>query len=130
MSEPRWIDRRALLLLHEQALVEHGGVSGLRDPGLMDSALARPRNLFAYDPKADIVQLAAAYGFGLVKNHPFVDGNKRIAFIATDLFLHLNGQSLAAEQIDQIHTMLRLAASEISEEDFATWIRDHTKKRD
>lgn len=130
MSEPRWIDHRALLFLHEEAIAEHGGLSGFRDPGLLDSALARPRNLFAYRPEADISELAAAYGFGLIKNHPFVDGNKRIAFIATDLFLHLNGQNLMAEQIDQIRTMLRLASSEISEEDFAKWVREYTKKRD
>lgn len=130
MNEPIWIVQRALLLLHEEAIAEHGGLSGLRDQGLMESALARPRNLFAYNPQAGIAQLAAAYGFGLIRNHPFVDGNKRIAFIATDLFLHLNGQSLEAQQIDQIRTMLRLAASEISEDEFAVWVRGHLKKRD
>jgi death on curing protein len=130
MSEPTWVEVRALLMLHEGTIAEHGGPSGLRDAGLLDSALARPRNLFAYNPEADSAQLAAAYGFGLVRNHPFLDGNKRIAFIATHLFLHLNGLSLEAEPIDQIHAMLRLAANEISEEEFAAWIREHMKKRD
>ena len=128
MSEPCWIDRRALLLLHAEAITEHGGLSGLRDAGLLDSALARPRNLHVYDPDADIARLAAAYGFGLARNHAFLDGNKRIAFIATDLFLHINGNEFAAEQIDQIRTMLSLAAGELSEEEFAVWIRGHTRK--
>lgn len=130
MSEPHWIDRRALLLLHAEAVAEHGGLSGLRDLGLLESALARPRNLYGYDPSADIAQLAAAYGFGLVRNHPFIDGNKRIGFIVTDLFLRINGPHLVAEQIDQIRTMLSLAASQLSEEEFGVWVRVHAKKQD
>ena len=130
MKEPTWINRGALLLLHQEAIAEHGGSSGLRDSGLLDSALARPRNVFAYKPESSLAELAAAYGFGLVKNHPFVDGNKRIAFIAVDLFLHLNGNGLVAQQADQIRAMLGLAASEISEEDFVAWIQTHVRKTD
>jgi len=86
MNEPLWLDRRGLLLLHLESLAEHGGSSGIRDEGLLDSAPARPRNQFLYNPSVDVAQLAAAYGFGLAKNHAFVDGNKRIAFIARVLF--------------------------------------------
>jgi death-on-curing protein len=128
MNEPLWLDRRGLLLLHLESLAEHGGSSGMRDEGLLDSALARPRNQFIYDPNADIAKLAAAYGFGLAKNHAFVDGNKRIAFIATALFLRLNGWRLATERLDEIQTMLNLASGEITEGQFAAWIRANCEK--
>lgn len=127
MTEPNWLDRRGLLLLHSESLAEHGGSSGIRDEGLLDSALARPRNKFAYDPETDIAQLAAAYGFGLARNHPFVDGNKRIAFVATALFLRLNGYRLVTKTVDEIHAMLSLAADELSEDEFAVWIRSHSE---
>lgn len=129
MREPRWIDRQVLKFLHGVAIAEHGGLSGLGDTDLLNSALARPRHLYACNPGSDIAQLAAACGFGLARNHAFIDGNKRIAFIATDLFLHINGHELAAEQIDQIRTMLSLASSQLSEEEFAVWIRAHLRKR-
>ena len=129
MKEPLWLDRRGLLLLHLESLAEHGGSSGMRDEGLLDSALARPRNQFLYNPSVDVAQLAAAYGFGLAKNHAFVDGNKRIAFIATALFLRLNGWRLATERLDEIQTMLNLAAGEITEGQFAAWIRANCEKR-
>ena len=128
MNEPVWIDRRGLLLLHLESLAEHGGPSGIRDEGLLDSALSRPRNQYLYNPDADIPQLAAAYGFGLVKNHAFVDGNKRIAFVATALFLRLNGWRLATQRVDEIQTMLSLATGELSEEQFAAWIRANSEK--
>jgi len=128
MNEPVWLDRRGLLLLHLESLSEHGGSSGMRDEGLLDSALARPRNQFNYNPNADLAQLAAAYGFGLAKNHAFVDGNKRIAFIATALFLRLNGLRLATERLDEIQTMLNLASGLITEEQFAAWIRTNCGK--
>lgn len=127
MNEPRWLDRRAILLLHAEALAAHGGISGLRDPALLDSALARPVNQYLYNPAADLAQLAAAYGFGLAKNHPFADGNKRIAFIATALFVRSNGYRLISEPIDEIRTMLSLAAGELSEEELASWLRTHTE---
>jgi len=127
MNEPRWLERRAILLLHADALAAHGGVHGLRDAALLDSALSRPVNQYLYDSEADISQLAAAYGFGLSRNHAFADGNKRIAFIAVALFLRLNGYSLVSEPIDEIRVMISLAAGELSEKDFASWIRTHTR---
>jgi death on curing protein len=129
----RFIDRRALLLLHGESLAEHGGAAGLRDEGLLDSALARPHNLLAYaDPRQppDIATLAAAYGCGLARNHPFVDGNKRAGFLAAGLFLALNGWRLLASQADATVTMLDVAAGALSEEAFAEWIRHHSRPRD
>ena len=123
MKEPVWVDRRGLLLLHMESLAEHGGSSGMRDEGLLDSALNRPRNKFRYESDPDIPAIAAAYGFGLVKNHALVDGNKRIAFIATAVFLRLNGWRLISTRLDEIETMLKLASGEITEEDFRQWIR-------
>jgi death on curing protein len=120
----QWIDRDVLLMLHDESLAEHGGGVGIRDAGLLDSALARPLNTVAYGAP-DIAELAAAYGFGLAKNHPFVDGNKRAAFLAVGLFLYLNGHRLTASQADATRAILALAASEIGESQFAQWIRDH-----
>ena len=127
MKEPIWLDRRGVILLHSESLAEHGGSSGIRDAGLLDSALARPINKWNYNSEVDLAELAAAYGFGLTRNHPFVDGNKRIAFIATALFLRLNGYRLSSDPLDEIQTMLNLAAGELSEEEFAVWIRNHTQ---
>jgi death on curing protein len=124
----RWIDKQALLLLHGESLAEHGGAAGLRDEGLLDSALARAQNLAAYG-EPDSAELAAAYGFGLAKNHAFVDGNKRAAFLAVGLFLALNGYRLTATQADATLTMLALAASEIDEASFARWIRERGARR-
>lgn len=123
----RWVDKRALLLLHDESLAEHGGASGIRDEGLLDAALARPRNLAAYG-EPDASDLAASYGFGLAKNHAFVDGNKRAAFLAVGLFLWLNGYRLAASQAEATLTMLALAAGELDEAAFANWIRAHVTK--
>ena len=124
----RWIDKRALLLLHDESLAEHGGAAGLRDEGLLDSALARPLNLLAYgDP--DLAALAAAYGVGLAKNHPFVDGNKRAAFLAAGMFLSINGQRLVVPQVEATLTMLDVAAGVVDEDTFATWIRNHMAPR-
>lgn len=120
-----WIDRRALLLLHDESIADHGGSSGRRDEGLLDSALARRQNLIAYD-EPDVAALAASYGFGIAKNHPFVDGNKRAAFLAIGLFLHLNGFGLEVEQPNAIATILGLAAGEIEEHELADWIRAHS----
>jgi death-on-curing protein len=122
------VNRQVLLLLHEESLAEHGGAPGLRDAGLLDSALARPLNLALYgDP--DVAELAAAYGIGLAKNHAFVDGNKRAAFLALGMFLALNGQRLQATQLDATLTMLAVAAGEISEKVLSQWIRDHMVSR-
>ncbi len=121
----RWVDKRALLLLHAESLAEHGGSAGLRDEGLLDSALARPLNLVAYG-EPDFADLAASYAFGVAKNHPFVDGNKRAAFLSAGLFLALNGFRLTASQVDATQAVLALAGSEISEEAFARWLRANT----
>ena len=118
----RWITRQALELLHNESLSLHGGAAGLRDEGLLESALARPLNLSAYG-EPDVAALAAAYGVGLAKNHAFVDGNKRAAFLAVGLFLGLNGFRLATTQVDATLTMRAVAAGEIDEDRFAEWIR-------
>lgn len=124
----RWIDKRLLLVLHGESLATHGGASGLRDEGLLDSALARPENLAAYG-EPDYADLAAAYGVGLAKNHPFVDGNKRAAFLAVGLFLLLNGRRLTATQVEATLAMLAVAAGEMAEADFAAWVRSHSAAR-
>lgn len=123
MSEPRWVDETALLLLHGESLAEHGGLEGMRDIGLLRSALARPQNLLAYGAAPDPAALAAAYGVGIARNHPFADGNKRAAFIATSLFLVLNGWRLAADPADATVTMVAVAAGEMDEPAFADWLR-------
>ncbi|MGQ0708750.1 MAG: type II toxin-antitoxin system death-on-curing family toxin [Rhodoferax sp.] len=124
----RWISKQALLLLHAESLAEHGGGAGMRDEGLLDSALARPLNLAAYG-EPDFAALAASYGLGVAKNHPFVDGNKRAALLATGLFLYINGYRLSASQADTTLTMLGVAAGELSEEDLAAWLRQHCTRR-
>jgi death-on-curing protein len=122
MSAWRWVNRQVLLLLHDESLAEHGGAPGLRDEGLLESALARPVNLALY-ATPDVADLAAAYGVGLAKNHAFVDGNKRAAFLAVGLFLALNGYRLSATQADATLTMLLVASGDLTEADFANWIR-------
>jgi death on curing protein len=128
----RWITKSALMLLHGESLATHGGGEGLRDEGLLDSALARPLNLVAYaaeDAPPDVAALAASYTVGLAKNHPFVDGNKRAAFLATGLFLYLNGYRLEATQADATITMLAVATGDITEDAFADWLRLHSHKK-
>ena len=129
MSEPVWLSAQVLLLLHRQALVEHGGLDGVRDHGLLDSALARPLNLHAYEGEEDLCRLAAAYAGGIVRNHPCADGNKRTAFIAAVTFLELNGTSPDLAEGEAIAAMLDLAAGELPEEGFAAWLRDNTRPR-
>lgn len=124
----RWISKQALLLLHGESLAEHGGGAGLRDEGLLDSALARPANLAAHGT-TDIAELAASYGFGVARNHPFVDGNKRAAFLAIGQFLYLNGYQLKARQADATLTMLAVAAGELPEDALAAWLREHLAPR-
>ena len=121
----RWISKQALLLLHAESLAEHGGSSGIRDEGLLDSALARPENLASYGAP-DLAARAASQAVGTAKNHPFVDGNKRAALLATGLLLYLNGYGLTASQTDTTLTMLALAAGDLDEQDFAAWLRQHT----
>ena len=124
----RWIDRRALELLHDESLATHGGAGGLRDEGLFESALARPLNLAAHG-RPEVWDLAAAYGVGLAKNHAFVDGNKRAAFLAVGMFLALNGYRLTAPQADATLTMLAVAAGQMDEATFARWLRQHMQCR-
>lgn len=129
MTTPRWLDKQALLYLHRESLRQFGGAEGLRDEGLLDSALARPLNRHAYEAEVDICRLGAAYAHGIVRNHPFVDGNKRAAFLAAGVFLMANGLDLVAPQAMATVAMLDLAAGDLSEDDFATWLRDHTSPR-
>jgi death-on-curing protein len=126
MSEPLWLSLKLILAVQERVLAEHGGASGLRDPGLLESALERPRNRYAYEG-ADIVALAASYAFGLAKNHPFIDDNKRIAFMAAAIFLETNGYHLTASEVDATLAVLDLAAGEIDEVAFARWLGDNCR---
>jgi death-on-curing protein len=128
-TEPKWISKKALLLLHEESLAEFGGARGLRDDGLLDSALARPRNAHAYNDETTLAQLAASYGFGIARNHPFIDGNKRSAFMSIGLFLMINGHRLAADQTDAITTILGVANGDIDERALSAWIAAHLAVR-
>lgn len=128
MSDWVWPDPAVIYAVHNAQLAEHGGSAGVRDKGLLESALARAQNLAAYG-EPDAADLAAAYGFGIARNHPFVDGNKRTAFVAAELFLSLNGYDLRAEDVNCVLTMLALAAGEIDETNFARWIREHSARR-
>lgn len=123
-----WIDPRVINAIHEEQLAEHGGGAGLRDSGLLDSALARPINLSLYG-EPDIAALAASYAVGIAKNHPFVDGNKRTAFVAMELFMALNGAELIADDVACVMTMLAVAAGEMDEAALAEWIRDNIALR-
>ena len=122
-----WLDIEALRAVHEEQLAEHGGATGTRDEGLFESAMARPNNLAAY-AQPDAADLAAAYGFGIARNHPFIDGNKRTAFVAVELFLDLNGFGLTADDAGCVLTMLALAAGQMDEAAFARWLRQHRRK--
>lgn len=131
MKEPVWIRQDVVLRMHEEALMLHGGPEGVRDLGLLESALARPKNLFAYSEQQDIsiATLAAAYAKGIVANHPFVDGNKRMAFTVSLTFLRLNGLELTATKEDRVLTFWSLAAGEFSEEQLAQWFERNTTPR-
>lgn len=124
----RWVDQRLLVLLHDESLAMHGGASGLRDAGLLESALARPRNLALYG-QPDLADLAACYAQGLARNHAFVDGNKRAAFLAAGLFLGMNGQRLQASQAEATVMVFGLAAADITEAEFAAWLRQNLGPR-
>ena len=123
-AEPAWLSLGVAIAIHEEQIAEHGGGEGLRDPGLLESALARPRNAWAHGERG-ICALAVSLGFGLVRNHPFVDGNKRTAFVAVETFLLLNGLALRASDAKAVVAMLGLAAGEIPEHEFADWLRAH-----
>ena len=127
MKAPEWVLRDTVLLLHDQSLAEHGGSSGIRDEGLLDSALGKPLNLFSYG-KPVIFDLAASYAFGLVKNHPFLDGNKRTGFVVGVLFLELNGYTFVATEADAAVRTLALAAGEMKESAYAAWLETNSKR--
>ena len=128
MSAWIWIETSVVLAIHDEQLAEHGGAPGIRDGGLLDSALGRPCSLAAYGEPGH-ADLAAVYAHGIARNHPFVDGNKRTAFVAAELSLALNGFELIAEDADCVLTMLTLAAGELDEAAFATWLRAHIQPR-
>lgn len=124
MTEPRWVLDEVVVSVHRMLIAEHGGGSGIRDKGLLESALARPRHRFSYEPQSTIFELAAAYGFGLAKNHPFVDGNKRAALAVAAIFLELNGFSLVAPEPEAVIVIEQLATGDLSESELAKWIGD------
>lgn len=123
-----WLDRRLIQAIHLEQLREHGGAPGLRDEGLLESALARPLNRAGYgDP--DLAELAALYALAIARNHPFIDGNKRTAYVALELFLDLNGVDFTAADADAVVTMLQMAAGDMLEDEFTAWVRAHARPR-
>lgn len=122
-----WLARDVIVAIHDMQLAEHGGLAGTRDHGLLDAALGRAQHLAAY-AAPDHAALAAAYGWGIARNHPFMDGNKRTAFVATELFLQLNGYALTADDGSCVLTMLAVAAGELGEDAFAAWLRTHSQR--
>ena len=128
MKEPIWIGVLETLVLHDLGLVAFGGAAGIRDHGLLESALARPRNLLAYRrKKPSLARLAAAYAFGIIKNHPFVDGNKRTALVIAFAFLDVNGIEMNASEEDAYRVFMDLARGRVSEQELAAWIRDNSE---
>lgn len=126
-SEPEWLQEKAVRLFHKRQLAEHGGMAGIRDENMLMSALAKPQQLWCYgSPPPDLCSLAAAYAFGLARNHPFLDGNKRTAAIACETFLILNGRHFSIGEEEKYPKYLALAAGEIPEEEFAAWLRTNT----
>lgn len=129
MADINWLRMVDILGAHAKSIQFSGGSDGIRDLGLLESALTRPRNIVAYEPEAPLARLAAAYGFGISANHPFVDGNKRTAFIAIELFLDLHDVSIDADEEQKYVTIMALAAGELNEDDLARWIEDHSVTR-
>ena len=125
MEEPRWVSKRAVLALHSEQLAEHGGSDGIRDETLPDSALAKPKNVFAYAESPDLFRLAASYAFGIARNHAFVDGNKRTSLVVSILFLNRNGWDIEAPKTDLYQTFLHLADGSLGEEELASWFAAH-----
>ena len=126
MTEPLWIDLEVVLAIHDEQLAEHGGQAGVRDRGLLESALARPRNQFE-DGESSLARLAAAYAFGISRNHPFLDGNKRTSLVVAELFLEMNGLELAASDAACVATFLALAAGELTEDDLTRWVTENSR---
>lgn len=128
MSGPVWIEEHDALVLHDHLLALEGGAPGVRDPALLQSALARPRQLQAYGDNPDIVEMAASYAAGILRNHPFIDGNKRTAFLAGVLFVEMNGYRFVANEEDAAQAFLQLAAGRLDEAAFATWLRANVRR--
>ncbi len=126
-ASPKWVSKQAVLAIHERLLAEHGGAPGLLDEGLLDAALASPLNRFAYE-RADIPRLAAAYAYAITQNHPFADGNKRVALTVAGVFMELNGIRLEASERDAAQAMRALSSREIGEAEFAAWLRSCSSK--
>ncbi len=129
MKEPKWISTAVATAIHDEAIYEFGGLAGIRDPGLLESALDRPRNSLAYEPQASIFQLAATLCVGIAKNHPFNDGNKRTALLATRAFLYLNGLELEPSQADEVATLVAVADGSLIERDLADWLERNSQRR-
>jgi len=128
-AEPVWVDPSVVDIIHHEQIIEHGGTTGLRDSGMLESALQRPFQTWQYqDPPADLCELAAAYAHSLAKNHPFLDGNKRTAAIVCELFLNLNNRVFTVDEVAKYPHYLALAAGEESMEDFTTWLREVTEE--
>lgn len=125
MDEPRWVSKRAVLALHREQLAEHGGSDGIRDEFLLDSALAKPQNVFAYAGAPDVFRLAASYAFGIARYHAFVDGNKRTALVVPVLFLNRNAWDITSSKADEYDTFLHLADGSLNETDMAAWFTCH-----
>ncbi len=124
MTEPRWVLGEVVVSVHRMLIAEHGGSPGIRDKGLLESALARPRQIFSYGPQTTLFELAAAYGFGLAKNHPFVDGNKRAALAIAAIFLEINGFSFDAPEPEAVIVIEQLASGNLTESDLSKWFSD------
>ena len=128
-AEPRWVSRLVVDAVQTDMLLTHGGMPGLRDDNALESALARPRQRFAHEPDTDLASLAAAYGYGLARDHPYNDGNKRVAFVVMAVFLGLNGHDLRTSESDVVTTIVALAAGNVDEAELAEWVRGRIRKR-
>jgi death-on-curing protein len=129
VTAPKWVTASIATAIHDEAIYEFGGLAGVRDSGLLQSALDRPRNLFAYEPGSSIFELAAALCVGIAKNHPFHDGNKRTALLATRAFLYLNGQELEPTQADEVSTLVAVADGSLDERRLAEWLKRNSSRR-
>jgi len=127
MNEPRWVSLSVVMAIHEAQLAEHGGSVGVRDQGLLESALARPQQIYAYTDAPTLSRLASGYAFGLAKNHAFLDGNKRTAWVVCATFLELNGRRVLASQADVVTNMLGVADSSVNEEAFVGWLERNSR---
>jgi death-on-curing protein len=128
VTEPLWLDLDIVIKMHDWCIAAWGGIDEIRDCGLLDSALTRPQMIYDYRPETTIHQLAAAYAYGICRNHPFLDGNKRVAFLSAEDFLWANGWRLTAKETELVTTIVALAAGEISEDQLATWLAEHSER--